>query len=656
MAGSQRDGDRTPRKRRFGIRARTLGGLAVLLAVLLAIATALVADSWITLRDAARAEVRNALAGELARSALDLAFERGLTNAALTILLPPREALVDRIRGRRAASGAMLETAFERLAEHPDLLSAATRSDLQGAIDRVAELRRTIDAELARPLGDRDPQTSAAWLPAISGLLEVIRQAIGEQGVPAITLDARLQTVVEARLAAFDLRNAAGERAALIAGVLGSQKALSLPDAILMGSRSEATELHWRRLQRLSGAIRDPRLADGLDAVERDYFDTYAALLNRITAAGLAGQAYPVDLRTFGQATDAPLRSLSELVFLTQAIASEMLHRGAGRVELRLYASLAAVLAGLAVAGFSVLAFNNKVLRPIEQITEAMRRLAAGTAASEALPLAQRDEIGEMSQAIATFRDSVIASEAALSDAERFTHQTIDALPTQIAVLDESGIVVATNKSWRDSQRTDDARGSHEGQNYRAVCDRSVRDGDDVTREIAAGIRSVIAGSRDEFEIDYPCLTPSRRRWFRVRVARFAVPGPMRIVVTHDDITDRKQAEEGLQEKNRLLELSEQMSRTGHWRMDLDSGVLRWSSEIYRIHGWPLEDQSPDPKAALGAYHPEDREVFVKTAQGSIRSGVGFSLDLRLFRSDGQLRNVEVLAECEKAADGRAVA
>jgi PAS domain S-box-containing protein len=657
MAASQADSDRALRKGRFGVRAKTLSGLAVLLGMLLATTAALVADSWVTLRDATRAEASNALAGELARAALDLAVERGITNGALTSPVLPEAAVVAEIRKRRAASGAMFRVALQRVENNPDVLSATMRADLLAAAERVSELRRDVDVELGRPLSQRNPQTSEAWLPAISGLLEIMRQAIGEQGTPAATMDAELQAVLEARMSAFDLRNAAGERAALISGVLGSRTSLSLADAVLIGSRSEATELHWRRLLRLAASIPDPRLDGGLDEARQGYFGSYVSLLNRIADAGLEGLPYPVDFEDFTEATFAPLQSLNQLVFLTQAIATEMLRHRARSADLRLYGSVAAVIAGLAVAGFSVVAFSYRVVRPIEQVTEAMRRLVAGTAVAADLPLEQPDEIGEMSRAIAAFRDTIIASEAALSNAERFTHQTIDALPTHIAVLNEHGIIIATNKSWRAfAQMNNGPRTAYEGQNYLAVCDRSVGSGDDGAAAIAAGIRSVIAGLRSEFELEYPCHSPAARRWFRMRVTRFAAPGPMRIVVAHDDITSRKLAEEGLQERNHLLELAEQMSRTGHWRYDRATRTLRWSSEIYRIHGRSPEDFSPDPITTLAAYHPDDREILTRAGEAAVNAGTGFSLDLRLFRTDGQLRNVEVLAACEKDETGQVVA
>src|SRR3546814_17016756 len=78
MAASNVNGGRAPRRYRFGIRARTHCGMAVLLAVLLATPALLIVDSWTRLRVARGAEATNHAAGELITVALGLAAATGI--------------------------------------------------------------------------------------------------------------------------------------------------------------------------------------------------------------------------------------------------------------------------------------------------------------------------------------------------------------------------------------------------------------------------------------------------------------------------------------------------------------------------------------------------------------------------------------------------
>jgi DNA-binding CsgD family transcriptional regulator len=70
---------------------------------------------------------------------------------------------------------------------------------------------------------------------------------------------------------------------------------------------------------------------------------------------------------------------------------------------------------------------------------------------------------------------------------------------------------------------------------------------------VAEGIRRVIAGQAEEFVLDYACHSPEQKRWFYMRVTRATGPAPTRIVVSHENITALKLAEERLRASERAL-------------------------------------------------------------------------------------------------------
>jgi signal transduction histidine kinase len=61
---------------------------------------------------------------------------------------------------------------------------------------------------------------------------------------------------------------------------------------------------------------------------------------------------------------------------------------------------------------------------------------------------------------------------------------------------------------------------------------------------VVCGIRAVMANQQSEFRLEYPCHSPREQRWFLMRVTRFGEEGPVRLVVAHENITDRVQAEQ----------------------------------------------------------------------------------------------------------------
>src|ERR671912_804577 len=133
-------------------------------------------------------------------------------------------------------------------------------------------------------------------------------------------------------------------------------------------------------------------------------------------------------------------------------------------------------------------------------------------------------------------------------------HQrTLDSLSAHIAIIDETGTIVTVNKAWRDFAEANGAAAQNhaEGANYLRACDSAVGAHSEEAAPFAEGIRSVLSGQREKFELEYPCHSPSEQRWYIGRVTQFAADGPPRAVVAHENITERKLAEERLLESER---------------------------------------------------------------------------------------------------------
>ncbi|MFW6085864.1 MAG: EAL and GGDEF domain-containing protein [Myxococcota bacterium] len=159
-----------------------------------------------------------------------------------------------------------------------------------------------------------------------------------------------------------------------------------------------------------------------------------------------------------------------------------------------------------------------------------------------------RDPDGQPTGMIASFID--VTERQAFLDAlvasERFTSAVLDSMRAQTAVLDASGSIMATNRAWR--QRAESTGASEMlglGASYLEVAERARGPHSEGALEAGAGIRAVLAGEREVFEMDYPCATPEGVRWFKLVAEPFdVVDGGA--VVSHHEVTARKQAEEAL--------------------------------------------------------------------------------------------------------------
>jgi PAS domain S-box-containing protein len=139
-------------------------------------------------------------------------------------------------------------------------------------------------------------------------------------------------------------------------------------------------------------------------------------------------------------------------------------------------------------------------------------------------------------------------AQVALRDAERFFHSTIDSLTDRVLVLDEAGQIVHANQACVAFT----GHAASEVQ-YLQFCVTDLRWQRKAGQELATGIRAVIAGHADNFTLEYEFATPAGARWSQARVSRFLGEGPLRVVVAHSDITERKLMDGALRQSHAQL-------------------------------------------------------------------------------------------------------
>ncbi|WP_049900110.1 bacterio-opsin activator domain-containing protein [Natrinema sp. J7-1] len=123
----------------------------------------------------------------------------------------------------------------------------------------------------------------------------------------------------------------------------------------------------------------------------------------------------------------------------------------------------------------------------------------------------------------------------------------LETLPVTVAVIDDEGEILLTNRSWRDFGPDPD---DHVGADY--VATAATAD-DEHARRATAGIEAVLAGERDSFEMEYPCHSADEKRWFMMRVNPFTDDGQRLVSLVHLEITERKLAEIAAEENARQV-------------------------------------------------------------------------------------------------------
>ncbi|MFZ6862269.1 diguanylate cyclase domain-containing protein [Undibacterium sp. Ji67W] len=202
------------------------------------------------------------------------------------------------------------------------------------------------------------------------------------------------------------------------------------------------------------------------------------------------------------------------------------------------------------------------------------------------------------------------AVERDLEASHLFVHSVLDALPAQICVLDENGIILSANSSWVDFLISNggDPEILLKQTSYLDLCKQGAKGNNKHSIEAELfyeKLLEVLAGENHYFEIEYPSHLSDERRWFIARVTRIPSAEPSRIIVSHDNVTALKVAQEELHESltftrklinsmqdgftvlernGRALEVNPALCRmTGF----LDTELLRWGAGFPY---WPQED------------------------------------------------------------------
>lgn len=140
-----------------------------------------------------------------------------------------------------------------------------------------------------------------------------------------------------------------------------------------------------------------------------------------------------------------------------------------------------------------------------------------------------------------------------LSDAgletEVLLRRMVDACASSLAVLDESGKILYVSRAWRLSGEQNasakrDGKGLDQLGHYREASPTVFPQ----TDALAEDIQRILDNRQREFHRECSSAGPRGARWFLVHAARLDLPesGGFRILLTREDITRRRQAEEEL--------------------------------------------------------------------------------------------------------------
>jgi PAS domain S-box-containing protein len=172
-----------------------------------------------------------------------------------------------------------------------------------------------------------------------------------------------------------------------------------------------------------------------------------------------------------------------------------------------------------------------------------------------------RDEKGEINASLSSGVDITERKriEEALRKSEKILELTLDSLSAHIAIADQTGTILGVNAAWRRFAENNDFKLPNYGigQNYITLCESVSGFESEMAKMVSKAIRKILTGQRNDFRVEYPCHSPKEQRWFQLRLTRFESSNGIRLVMSHENITERMLAEVALLERKKALRKSE---------------------------------------------------------------------------------------------------
>jgi PAS domain S-box-containing protein len=127
------------------------------------------------------------------------------------------------------------------------------------------------------------------------------------------------------------------------------------------------------------------------------------------------------------------------------------------------------------------------------------------------------------------------------------------------------------------------------------------------------------------------------------------------VLVSLQDITERKRTEEALKRSEERYALAQRAASIGSWDWDIPTGDLHWSDQIEPMFGFATGEFDATYEGFLECVHPEDRQYVVDSVSACIEQGEEYAIEHRIVWPDGAVRWVAETGDVIRDKDGKAI-
>jgi PAS domain S-box-containing protein len=222
-------------------------------------------------------------------------------------------------------------------------------------------------------------------------------------------------------------------------------------------------------------------------------------------------------------------------------------------------------------------------------------------------------------------------SEQQLKSSARFNESIIQSSCDCIKVLDLDGRLQYMNESGQELLHIKDI-GSYLHRSYDEFWQGSDKGAS------RAAIAAALKGREGRFTGFAPTEEGTPKWWDVIVTPIFGDDRKVaQLLVVSRDITQRKQAEDALEQREQLLRQAQAYAHIGYWSLEADMESITWSEEIYRMLAVDPA-VAPSLEVLADVLHPDDASRVLDSLSDSMRNGREHNVEYRIRRPEEQVR------------------
>jgi PAS domain S-box-containing protein len=222
---------------------------------------------------------------------------------------------------------------------------------------------------------------------------------------------------------------------------------------------------------------------------------------------------------------------------------------------------------------------------------------------------------------------------------DEFLHAIVEACVSNVAVLDEAGVILYASKAWRRFELLNQLRvetpdaGLHFFERCRVFNEPEFDDAVNVS--LADDLRAILGGNQKEFHREYVYQGLNEQSQFVMHAARLNLPGhSFRVLMTREDLpSTRDPLGESKERLSQLLDTTKIIA----WEGEAEGARFTYvSDQAVKLLGYPIATWYE--KDFLASHvHRDDKQRVLACYQNNGRSTQHFDLTFRMLACDNRV-------------------